>query len=188
MSRFPIDVLHVYLGSNATMRVKLCSLVPMVHAAGPEMDRSETVTLFNDLCLLAPAALIDASIAWQLIRPNQVRGTFTNGNQSVTADLVFDNEGNLADFVSDDRSRASQDGRSFTRQRWSTPAPEFSTRGARRLCTQGVACWHAPDPVGRYPYLEMRIDEITHNTATAGRETGSPAWGTRASTSSGRCR
>ena len=165
MFGLPMDVLHVYVSSTATMRVKLCSFVPMVHAAGPEMDRSETVTVFNDLCLLAPAALIDAPITWQPIHANQVRGTLTNGTQSVTADLVFDTEGNLVDFISDDRARASQDGKSFTRERWSTPAPEFTTIGSRRLCSRGQACWHAPDPVGQYPYIEISVDTITYNTS-----------------------
>ncbi len=30
------------------------------------MDRTEAVTLFNDMCLLAPGALVDARIQWEL--------------------------------------------------------------------------------------------------------------------------
>ena len=56
----PIEVLHVYNSGDATMRVRALSLFTMVDASGPEMDRAETVTIFNDLCVLAPAALIDA--------------------------------------------------------------------------------------------------------------------------------
>ncbi len=167
MSGLPVDVLHVYVSGTATMRVRLCSLVPIVRAAGPEMNRSETVTVFNDLCLLAPAALISAPITWQRIEANRVRGIFTNGTRQVTADLVFDTEGNLVDFISDDRARASHDGKSFDWQRWSTPAPKFSTMVARRLCTRGEAWWHAPDPVGPYPYIEISVDEISYNTSIA---------------------
>lgn len=165
MLGLPVDVLHVYSGATATMRVKPCSLLALVHAAGPEMDHSETVTVFNDLCLLAPAALVSAPIVWQPSQGREVRGTFTNGTQSVTADLVFDAEGNLVDFVSDDRSRASADGRNFTRQRWSTPAPELRIVDGRRLCTRGEAWWHDPDPVGKYPYIEMSVDAISYNTS-----------------------
>ena len=82
MFGLPVDVLHVYVAGTATMRVTLCSLVPMVRAAGPEMDRSETVTVFNDLCLLAPAALISAPITWQRMEANRVRGTFTGSSQT----------------------------------------------------------------------------------------------------------
>src|SRR5664280_2268954 len=47
MFGLPVDVLHTYVGPSATMRVKACSLVPMVNAAGPDMDQAETVTVFN---------------------------------------------------------------------------------------------------------------------------------------------
>ena len=115
MFGLPVDVLHVLAGPAATMRVKLCSLVPMVNAAGPEMDRAETVTLFDDLCILAPAALIDAPIVWQPLDDHHVRAIFTNGAQTVTADLTFD-DGDLVDFVSDDRMSTSRDGSTFTPQ------------------------------------------------------------------------
>jgi len=95
MFGLPVDVLHTYVGPSATMRVKACSLVPMVSAAGPDMDQAETVTLFNDLCILAPAALIDAPITWQTLDEHHVRGTFSNGAHTVTAELVFNDDHDL---------------------------------------------------------------------------------------------
>jgi hypothetical protein len=162
----PVDVLHVFVGSSATMRVRLCSLLPMVNAAGPEMDRGETVTLFNDLCVLAPAALIDAPATWHSLDAHRVRAAFTNGAHTVSAELVFNDEHELVNFVSDDRTRASADGCHFTPQRWSTPLSGYSSVGARRVATHGEASWHAPDPEGEFSYLEFNIDEIAYNTAT----------------------
>src|SRR6185436_1132726 len=78
MFGLPVDVLHVFVGRSATMRVKACSLISMVNAAGPEMDKAETVTMFNDLCVLAPAALVDAPVNWESIDRHRVRGAFTN--------------------------------------------------------------------------------------------------------------
>lgn len=162
----PVDVLHVFAGPAATMRVKLCSVVPIVNAAGPDMDRAETVTLFNDLCILAPAALIDAPILWQPVDDNHVRGIFTSGSQTVTADLTFD-DGDLVDFVSDDRMSTSRDGSTFTPQRWSTPVRDYRTFGARRIATYGEGRWHTTDPQGHYAYLEYNLDAITCNPRTA---------------------
>ena len=156
----PVDVLHVFAGPAATMRVKLCSVVPMANAAGPDMDRAETVTLFNDLCILAPSALIDAPIVWQPTDDNHARGIFTNGAQTVTADLTF-NDGDLVDFVSDDRMSMSRDGSTFTPQRWSTPVRDYRTFGSRRLATHGEGRWHSTDPQGQYAYLEYNLDAIT---------------------------
>ena len=162
MFGLPVDVLHILVGPTATMRVKLCSVVPIVNAAGPDMDRAETVTLFNDLCILAPAALIDAPVDWQPLDENRVRGTYTNGAQTVTADLTFD-DGDLVDFVSDDRMSTSSDGSTFTLQRWSTPVRDYRALGARRLATAGEGRWHTTDPAGQYAYLKYNLDTITCN-------------------------
>lgn len=164
MFGLPVDVLHVFVGQSATMRVKLCSLLPMVNAAGSVMDRGETVTLFNDLCVLAPAALIDAPITWQSSDAHRVHAEFTNGAHTVRAELIFNDEHELINFVSDDRSRASADGRHFTQQRWSTPLSAYRAIGARQVATYGEGRWRAPDPEGEFSYLEFNVDEIAYNT------------------------
>jgi hypothetical protein len=166
MYGLPVDVLHIFVGPAATMRVKLCSVVSIVDAAGPEMDRGETVTLFNDLCVLAPAALVDAPVVWQAVDDRHAHGTFTNGAHTVSADLTFDSEGDLVDFVSDDRLQASRDGSSFTTRRWSTPMRDYRTFDARRLATRGECRWHLPEPQSQYSYLEFNLDRITYNPAT----------------------
>jgi hypothetical protein len=166
MFGLPVDVLHVFVGTSATMRVRLCSSLPIVNAAGPEMDRGETVTLFNDLCVLAPAALVDAPITWQTLDPHHVRAAFTRGAHTVSAELCFNDENELVDFVSDDRTRASADGRHFTPQRWSTPLSGYRTIGVRSVATYGEARWHAPEPEGEFSYLEYNLDEIAYNAGT----------------------
>ena len=163
MVGLPVDVLHAYVGPSATMRVKVCSLVPMVNAAGPEMDRAETVTVFNDLCVLTPAALVDAPISWQVLDERHVRGSFTNGAQTVTAELTFNDADELVDFVSDDRTRASADGKSFTPQRWSTPIGGYRLFGDRRIGADGQARWHPVENDSGYCYLEFFVDSIAYN-------------------------
>ena len=128
------------------------------------MDQAETVTLFNDLCILAPAAIIDAPITWQTLDEHHVRGTFSNGAHTVTAELVFNDDHDLIDFISDDRTRSSRDGKSFIPQRWSTPVREYRTMDSRRVGTHGEGRWHAPKPEGEFAYLEFNLDQITYNT------------------------
>lgn len=149
------------------MRAKVCSLVTMVDACGPDTDRAETVTLFNDMCVLAPAALVDAPVQWEVFDDSHVRGTFSNFGNRVTADLVFNDDHELVDFVSDDRLRASEDGKRFTSQRWSTPVRNYSNIGCRRLATVGEARWHAPDPEGTFTYLDFHVDSITFGAGSA---------------------
>ncbi len=168
----PVEVLHAFEEGAATMHVRALSMFTMVDAAGPAMDRGETVTIFNDLCVLAPAALIDAPVTWQVVDEHHIRGAYTYGINTVTAELTFNDDHELVDFVSDDRGAASTDG-TFTPQRWSTPLAGYRSLGASRLATVGEAHWHAPD--GEFAYLEFLLDDITFNAAdldalsTAGR-------------------
>ena len=110
------------------------------------MDRSETVTVFNDLVVLAPGAIVDAPAQWTTLDAEHVRGVYTTGDQSVAAVLTFNAHHDLVDFVSQDRFRASADGTSFTKQEWSTPLSGFRETGAFRISTVGEGRWNAPAP------------------------------------------
>lgn len=163
----PIDVLHVYADAAASMCVKICSLFTMVDADGPVMDRGETVTVFNDMCVLAPAALVDAPIVWDDIDNHHAVGTYTNGAQTVRAELIFNERHELVDFVSDDRSRASADGKQFTSQQWSTPIAGYRNIGTCRIGTQGEGRWGPAASDGAFVYLEYHLDRIVDNETSA---------------------
>ncbi|MEO9221543.1 MAG: DUF6544 family protein [Mycobacteriaceae bacterium] len=162
-SGLPVTVLHVFADTTATMRVKLLSLFTLVDASGPEMDRGETVTVFNDLVVMAPGAIVDARATWTAIDPLHVRGEFTDGEQTISAVLTFDAEHDLVDFVSDDRTAASPDGRTFTPRRWSTPLAGHRDADGRRILTSGEGVWHAGGPEGSFAYLEFSLDAISYN-------------------------
>ena len=158
----PIVALHRYVDAHATMRVRPLGLFPVVDAAGPVMDQAETVTLFNDMCLLAPVTLVDPAIRWDASPDSsEVRATFTNAGHTIAATLRFDEAGDLVDFVSDDRSAGSADGRSFTRMRWSTPVAGFRTYGPFRLFATAEARWHPA--AGEFVYLEFEPLSVTYN-------------------------
>jgi hypothetical protein len=161
MKGLPVDVFHRFVGDAATFRVRLLSLAQLVDAQGPELTRAETVTLFNDLCLFAPPRLLAPAIRWEELDARTVRAHFTRGAASITADLVFDDAGWLVDFVSDDRSKASDDGKSFTPARWSTPAKQPRAFGARRLISFGETRWH--EAGGDWAYGEFELQGIEFN-------------------------
>jgi hypothetical protein len=129
------------------------------------MDRAETVTLFNDLCVLAPAALVDAYVTWTVLGPGRVHADFTRGPQTIGADLLFDEHDELVDFVSDDRLAGSSNGRTFTPRRWSTPLTDYRPVDGRRLATHGDARWGGPHPQESFTYLELTVDDIEYNVA-----------------------
>ncbi len=157
----PMEALHRYVGRSATMRVKVASLVQVADAQGPEMDRAETVTLLNDMCVLAPGALITPNIRWEEIDARTVRAVFTNAGQTISAELSFNESGELIDFRSDDRFRSAPDGKTFTRTRWSTPLSDYRAFGPRRISVHGEARWHPAE--GPFAYGRFELEAIEYN-------------------------
>jgi hypothetical protein len=157
----PVQAFHRLVGGHATMKVTIAGLIPMVDARGDVMDRTEAVTLFNDMCLLAPGTLLDPGIAWDPVDGRTVRARFTNGGHTIAATLSFGEDGLLENFTSDDRSRSSPDGKTFTRLRFSTPVRSYRIFGAARLAAHGEARWHLPE--GEFTYGEFDLVEVAYN-------------------------
>ena len=156
----PFNAFHRYIGPEATFQVKLASLLTVVDARGPEMNQSETVTMLNDMCLLAPATLIDRRMKWEELDERNVRVTWTNEGNTVSAVLTFDPSGALVNFVSEDRSRTT-DGKRFEKLRWSTPVQEWRDFNGRKLPYRAEASWNLPE--GEFAYARFEIAEAEYN-------------------------
>jgi hypothetical protein len=163
MYGLPFDGYHAYIGDAATMQIKLGGLLQVVDAKGPEMNRGETVTMFNDLCLLAPATLISPAIRWEEIDSLTVRGIFTNAGNTISAVLTFDPSGALRSFVSNDRY-LSEDGKAYLNYPWSTPVDEYRDLGGRKVTAGGEAIWQTPS--GPYAYGRFELEELEVNCRT----------------------
>lgn len=166
MMGVPVIGLHRYVGEHATMDIRLAGLVPIVNAKGPDMDRAETVTLFNDMVILAPATLLSPAIEWGRATADTVEGVFRNAGQTVSARLVFDGSGELVDFVSDDRSRTSAGGKSSTPERWNTPMRDYRAFGVHRLASRGSARWQSA--AGAWDYIELEMLSVEYGPPRGG--------------------
>jgi len=155
----PFEGLHRFIGPAATMQVRVASLFEVVDARGSEMDQGETVTFFNDLCLLAPAALLDADLTWEE-EAGLLKGTLRHQGHCVSALLSFDEEGDLLDFISEDRFQSS-DGKHYQRFPWSTPVRDYRDLDGLHLPAKADAIWHESD--GPFPYARFEVEAITYN-------------------------
>lgn len=161
MMGLPVTGYHRYVDGAASMLVKLLGLVPVARDTGAEMTRAETVTLLNDLCLLAPATLIAPALAWTPVDDRQARVRLTAGATTVEATVLFGADGRIANFWSDERGRLQADGTSTAGQRWSTPVTEYRRFGPFTLIGRGEARWHPAG--GPYPYIELEMDDFAYN-------------------------
>jgi hypothetical protein len=164
MFTVPVQGYHRYVGPSATMTVKAAALVPVVEVSGPEMNQGETVTMFNDMCVMAPATLIDPAVVWESVDARTARASFTNAGHTIRAELSFNEAGELTNFWSDDRYQTSPDGKSVKKVRWSTPLAGYRLFGRVRLASGGEARWH--EASGDYAYIELTLDDVQYNVGS----------------------
>jgi hypothetical protein len=160
MMGLPFEGLHVYKNEQASMKIRMASLITVVDAKGEKMDQGETVTVFNDLCLMAPAALIDADVQWQTIDPLTVKAVFTNGKNSITATLYFNESGKLTNFISTDRFLSS-DGKTYLIYPWSTPVMNYKEYNGRKVPSYGETIWQMPE--GDFVYGKFNLKSVAYN-------------------------
>jgi len=152
--------IHLYKEEKAIMVVKLAGLFKVVDAKGKEMDQGETVTVFNDMCFMAPSTLADKSINWEIIDSMTVKARYTNGNISIGATLFFNGDGALVNFTSLDRFETA-DGIIYKNFPWSTPVKEYKEFNGFRIASAASTIYHRPD--GDFCYGEFNLTGIEYN-------------------------
>ncbi len=150
---------HEYQDANAVMQVKLFGCFSVINAKGPEMNKAETVTVFNDMCLMAPATLIDKRIQWEPISNTSVKATFTNDGIKISAVLYFNDKGQLVNFISDDRYAISN----MKQYRFSTPVSDYKLINGINVATYGETIWHYPE--GEFVYGKFYMKNISYNVS-----------------------
>jgi hypothetical protein len=156
----PVDVYHRFQPGAAIIQARALGLFDVAAESGDVLVRSETVTVLNDMFLLAPATLIDAPIEWQALTSHMVRATLTNAGHTVSAIVWFDESGDIVDFESDDRYFI--DGETRCLKRWSTPVIRHCDVDGMRLFAEAEARWTEAD--GRqWTYARFELTGIEYN-------------------------
>ena len=156
----PAKGIHIYKDQTAIMLIKIFGLFTVADAKGKEMNQGETVTLFNDMCFMAPASLIDRNIEWHEIDSVSVNAKFTNGNITIGATLFFNEKGQLVDFISNDRFE-TVDGKTYMNYPWSTPVTGYCDINDYRLPSGAKLIYKHPDE--DFCYGEFNLVNIEYN-------------------------
>lgn len=155
MKGFTVPGYHKYSNAAAKMDIRLFGLFSVARLSGVNATKVETVTLFNDMCLVAPATLIDKRITWQSIDSNSAKATFTNHAITISAILYFNEKGQLIDFTSNDRD--------INQYLFSTPVGKYKNINGVNIMTYGETIWYYPD--GKFVYGKFNFKEIDYNVS-----------------------
>jgi hypothetical protein len=161
MKGLPVTGLHAYTHDGARMQIRVAGVVDMVDESGVAFTRAETVTMLNDFCIMAPAAMLDSRFVWQPVSDTSATVTFTNGPHVVSATLFFNADDDLVDFSSDDRHSLPDDG-----ERWTTPLRGHRDVNGLRLPSEGDAIWHYADKPS-WLYGRFAIQRLRYNVPVA---------------------
>jgi hypothetical protein len=160
MKHMPVAGFHCFKNGIAYMDIRLFSIFKVEYQAGHEMDISETVTFFNDMCVLAPATLIDKRIEWVELERNKVKASFTNKGIKITALLYFNEKGELVNFVSEDRYALGEN-KNISRHTWSTPLREYKPINGLKLASYAETIYTYPS--GDFTYATFTLKNIAYN-------------------------
>ncbi len=160
MNNLPVAGFHCFKNSTAFMDIRLLSIFKVQYAASKEMDISETVTFFNDMCCMAPATLIDKRIKWLGTEGNKVKASFSNNGITISAELYFNEKGELINFISEDRSVIAENG-TTQRRKWSTPLRDYKDINGYKLASYAEAVYAYPD--GDFIYATFNLKNIRYN-------------------------
>lgn len=155
----PATGLHTFQNKIATFNVKLLNWLNIIDAKGDKLNQAETVTLFNDMCLIAPATLIGSSITWEVINNNTLRGIFKNGDICISAVLYFNEQGKLLNFISNDRYHT--DGTQYHNYPWETPVYGYKMVNGYFLPSKAKLIYQKPD--GNFTYGELEYKNVQYN-------------------------
>lgn len=97
------------------------------------------------------------NIVWDEIDNLTAKATFVNKNTSITAILLFNEKGQLINFISDDRTDISD----MKQYRFSVPVSEYKTFEGQNIPTEIKAVWHYPE--GDFVYGNLVLKNIRFN-------------------------
>jgi hypothetical protein len=155
----PAIGLHLYQNAQATFTIKILGLFQVVNAFGQKMNQGESVTVLNDMCVMAPGSLIDRRITWETIDSTTVKAIFTNKGITVSALLYFTNDGKLVNFISNDRYET--DGKVYNNYPWETPVLEYRNFNDYQLPSKAKLIYKRKD--GDFCYGEFDLVSVEYN-------------------------
>lgn len=158
----PATGLHIYENGKATFKVRMLNWFKVVDAKGDKLDRAETVTLFNDMCFIAPPTLIDSRISWESLNDTTVKGVFKNGDISISAVLYFNEKGELINFISKDRYET--DGKVYSSYPWETPVEGYKSINGYVLPGKAKLIYQKPE--GDFTYGELEFKSVDYNLSS----------------------
>lgn len=147
-----------YVEGRGSMLIKMLSLIPMVNAvSGSEIDQGAMMRYLNEMTWF-PAAFLKENINWKAIDDKSAEVTLTDRGKTVSATMIFDQEGKPVNFVA---KRYRMAGKKYDLETWSTPFTGYGEFEGLKLPVRGKGVWNLKDR--DLVYIELEITELKYD-------------------------
>jgi hypothetical protein len=136
---------------------KLAGLFTIFDARGEKLLQGTMVRYLQEM-MWFPTAYLNEYVTWQAVDNHAADVTYTDGNESVTGRMIFDDAGRIVNFVAE-RYRETQG--AYTLNTWATPMTEYGRFAGLRLPSAGCGVWQLPD--GDLTYINIRLTDARYN-------------------------
>ena len=149
-----------YESGHGHMFGKLAGLFTVFDVRGEKLDQGTMLRYLSEM-IWFPIAFLGENISWESVDDQTAQVTFTDHGKSVSAQMYFDEIGQLTNFTTE---RYREIGGDFSLDPWSTPITSYGVREGLNLPVRGQAVWNLPD--GDFAYVDLEITEIKYNAST----------------------
>jgi len=154
----PVYARDLYSQGESNTLVSVLGIYHLSDESGTKVAQSALVSCLNDMVLL-PTELLDKQIHWEAIDGRSARATLTAAGTSASATYVFNDKGEIVDFVSEDRYRDTEAG--MVKTRWSSPFRNHQKWKGFHIPTEREAIWHLPE--GDFSYEKALLMDLEFN-------------------------
>jgi hypothetical protein len=156
-----VKVLDRYIAGQGGTDPSLLGLVSLGSARGPEIDAGSLQRYLNET-MWFPTAALSPNITWEAIDANSARARIRDGELSVSAVFVVDDEGRLVTMTAD-RYRTAGD--AFILTPWETTIRGYGQFNGLDLPSAGEGVWKLDS--GVFAYIELRVTAIAYDPPPA---------------------
>lgn len=150
----PVRVRDGYLGGSASMKAAIGGLVPVVDRTDtPGLAESALARWLAEAALVPTALLPSAGVRWTPLGPGAARATFTDAELTVSMDVAFGAEGEIAQITAERFRDVDGTGvrTPFVGHWW-----DYRRVEGMMLPARGEAAWILED--GPFSYWRARVD------------------------------
>jgi hypothetical protein len=150
-----------YFDGQGAMEMLAMSLVPVVHARGPELNQGVLLRYLTETVWF-PAAVLTPYITWQPIDNLAARATLEYLGTRASATFIIDDNGAV---LQAEAERYREEHGKYALRPWSIPITEYGEFAGTRMPVAGDAIWGLDS--GDLPYYRWRITSVTYDGPTS---------------------